>query len=125
MQNSSLSLTIAGGFYWCHRCQVNHVECSPCPNDPDYVPEDPTVQAERLKKAIELIKQNEETCRCMAVGRQFVQCRPCQRAEAKRDWPGMATSWYSNQCFGCKLRFSGPKNAVYCNVCRGTHEDHQ
>lgn len=119
MSNSSLSLTIAGGWYWCQRCQAHHVECSPCPNDPDYVPPDPEEQKRRLEVAIELIRQNENTCRCIAVGRQFVQCNPCRRAEEKRNWPD---GKYMGQCFGCNLRYTGPKYSRFCNVCRSPDE---
>lgn len=121
MQNSSLSLTIAGGWYWCQRCQVHHMECSVCPDDPDYVPEDPAVMSERLKKAIEVIRLSEETCRCVAVGRQSMKCNPCLRAEAKRNWP---TGGYYGTCFECKLTFTGPKRASFCNVCRSPDETH-
>lgn len=54
------SLVIAGGWWWCERCRKNHVECSPCPRDPNYVPEDPEEVRARLDVAINQIRASEE-----------------------------------------------------------------
>lgn len=118
----NLLSNIAGGWWWCDRCKANHVECSPCPNDPDYIPEDPELYRERLEKAIELIKESESRCRCAVVGPQFIQCTPCRKAEADRTWPGYETRGYLGNCLGCNLRFSGPKRAGFCNLCRSQHD---
>lgn len=66
---------IAGGWWWCERCQVNHVECSPCPLDPNYVPEDPEQTKRRFDEAVDRIRASEAlqayTCICVQCGKQF------------------------------------------------------
>lgn len=54
-----LELTIAGGWWWCDRCRKNHVECSPCPRDPNHVPVDGAEVTARLKKAVDKILESE------------------------------------------------------------------
>lgn len=82
------NFTIAGGWWWCERCRVHHVECSPCPRDPNYVPEDPAKVKARLDAAVDRIRANENatrdlkkyipkieegayTCLCVQCGKQF------------------------------------------------------
>lgn len=36
------------------------MECSPCPNDPNYVPEDPAKFKARLDAAVDRIRENEK-----------------------------------------------------------------
>ena len=85
----TLEFTIAGGWWWCERCRKNHVECSPCPRDPNYVPADPAEVKVRLDAAVDIraseerraleeaksyIPQIEEgayTCLCVQCGKQF------------------------------------------------------
>ncbi len=55
----TLEFTIAGGWWWCERCRTHHVECSPCPRDPNYVPADPAEVKARLDAAVD-IRASEE-----------------------------------------------------------------
>lgn len=54
-----LEFTIAGGWWWCERCRKHHVECSPCPQDPNYVAPDPEKVKARLDEAINRIRESE------------------------------------------------------------------
>lgn len=86
----TLVSTIAGGWVWCERCRINHVECSPCPRDPNYVAPDPAEVKARLDAAVDRIRASEErralektkgyipqieigayTCLCVQCGKQF------------------------------------------------------
>lgn len=87
----SLVLTIAGGWWWCERCQKNHVECSPCPEDPNYVQPDEAAAKERFDAFVERLKKDE------------------------------AAGKYLNSCIGCQRIFSNDnKRAVYCPECAGS-----
>lgn len=50
---------IAGGWYWCSHCSTNHMECSPCPKDPNFKPVDGKAFRERLSIAVDKIKESE------------------------------------------------------------------
>ena len=78
---------IAGGWWWCDRCRKNHMECSPCPRDPNYVAPDPEEVKARLDVAVDQIRKNENatrdlkkyipeiervyTCLCAICGKQY------------------------------------------------------
>lgn len=66
---------IAGGWWWCTRCQCNHQECSPCPKDPDYVPPDP----EDIQRRLDILQRKTRVfpefgayqCRCAICGKFY------------------------------------------------------
>lgn len=83
-----LEFTIAGGWWWCERCRKNHVECSPCPRDPNVQSPDPEKVKAHLDEAVNCIRANENatrdlkayipkieegayTCLCVHCGKQF------------------------------------------------------
>ena len=61
----TLEFTIAGGWWWCDRCQKHHVECSPCPKDPNYVPLDPDKLKKRFDAAVDAIRLSEGNYQCI------------------------------------------------------------
>lgn len=97
---TKLELTIAGGWWWCERCRKNHVECSPCPRDPNHVPADPDEVKARLDVAIEHIRASEE--------RRALE-------KAKGYIPQIEEGAYTCECCLCgKWYQSDNKRSAYC-----------
>lgn len=95
---TKLEFTIAGGWWWCERCRKNHVECSPCPRDPNHVPEDPEKVKARLDAAIERIRENENATR-----------------DLKKYIPKIEIGAYTCLCAQCgKTYQSDNKRSAYC-----------
>ena len=97
---AKLEFTIAGGWWWCERCRKNHVECSPCPKDPNYVPEDPAELKARLDVAVDRIRKSEER-RALEKIRGYI--------------PRIEEGAYTCECCLCgKWYQSDNKRSAYC-----------
>lgn len=102
-----LELTIAGGWWWCDRCRKNHVECSPCPRDPNYVPVNQEALKARLDAAVDRILES-EALRNDQAGRDRVL------EEAKKYIPEIEVPYVCVCCLCGKWYESDNKRSAYC-----------
>lgn len=104
----TLEFTIAGGWWWCERCRKNHVECSPCPRDPNYVPADPDEVKARFEEAVLKIIQSEANIH-NPESKQRV-------AEGIRDYINeIEIGAYTCLCVQCGKQFqSNNKREIFC-----------